>query len=103
MSPTCLTCGGLGPFPLGRPRKDGSRWPMAHCEACWAGGRVRGDRRAARSRARRSYRRRAVSGVRVVLGPCPCRDCGAVVVFMGRRWVNQDDGHRHWCPSGLAA
>ena len=37
----------------------------------------------------------------LILGPCPCHDCGALVVLIGsvglRRWVNRLDGHRHWC------
>ena len=103
---TCIHCGSTD-LPLGRPRKDGSRWPMRYCRACLTAASVSGTtllagRRAAKTRATRTYRQRHAVGERVLLGPCPCRDCKAdgLVYLAGTaklgRWV-EPDGRRHWC------
>jgi len=97
---TCINCGSQD-LPLGRPRRDGSRWPMRYCRAClWPSVNRKEGGREAVNRAHRSYRQRTAMGEHRVLGPCPCHDCGALVTFMGSRWVGPD-GRRHWCPTGL--
>jgi len=102
----CITPGcGSTDLPLGRPRKDGSRWPMRYCSRCLGSGRPLSEGgRLAQLRARRAYRQRRAHGERVMLGPCPCHDCGADgLVYVAStprtgRWV-EPDGRRHWCGS----
>lgn len=98
---TCANCGSSD-LPLGRPRKDGSRWPMHYCRACLSdrvmhGTPLVGGGQEAMMRTRRSYRRRAAAHIRVVLGPCPCHQCGSSLVYMGRRWVDAASGNGHNC------
>lgn len=105
---TCIHCGSTD-LPLGRPRKDGSRWPMRYCRACLDAASakrvvLREGGQLAAARGRRTYRQRRSRHERVLLGPCPCRDCKAdgLVYLAGTatlgRWV-EPDGRRHWCGS----
>lgn len=60
-APYCLHCGrtdAVAEFPLGRPRADGSRHPMAFCENCIASSERRVLGSEARRRAWREYARR---------------------------------------------
>lgn len=63
MTSVCLNCGVSSedePFPLGRPRKDGTRGLMAYCTDCFIdrGSGLRGGGKEALNRARRNWRRR---------------------------------------------
>lgn len=60
----CANCGRAfdeAAFPLGRPRKDGSRHPMRYCDGCLALPTRVGGGRTARLIAKREYRARVAA------------------------------------------
>lgn len=73
---------------------------MRYCGVCLVARVTRGTAEAM-NHARRRYRRRRSTGQVVVMGPCPCKECGTAVVYLGPlplgRWVDPATGERHWC------
>ena len=91
----CLHCGmpfDEARFPLGRPRKDGTRHPMAYCDHCMALPWRRGGGTAAIRRAANGYFRREARPGRTYRLPGVCIDCRAAVVWDGKRWLNAPRG-----------
>lgn len=107
---TCIACG-LTDYDIaprwGRTRADGTRPQSQFCRWCAVKPEITAQfRKAAARRAGRDHMRRkrqadalATRTVavppRVILGPCPCHDCGAMLVWTGLEWQHAASGYRH--------